>query len=563
MTIYNNPTHFCFVEMNINDILKHINLSTLKDNIKSALLALINLIEELSSENRRLKDEVQRLRDENNRLKGEQGKPDIKANTCKNNDISSEKYRKKKSGKKNRKKRSKNSNIKIDRTQRCAVDKDILPDDAVFKGYKRVIVQDIQIKTDNVEFEKEIYYSPSLNKTYIAPLPGGYDGQFGPTIKGFAIILKNICNMSESKIHELFSHFGIFISIGTISNILIKDHQPFHKEKTEIVDAGFQTTIYQATDDTKARVNGQNHHTHILGNPYYTAYSTEHQKNRLTVLNVLNNGKQLSYCLNEHALDILEQLVISKMHFKKLEKLKSEHVFRQHEFEHLILQKHFPKLGEQVKSKVRDAAAIAAFRKGADRPSFRILLCDDAPQFKQICEMVALCWVHDGRHYKKLRPVYKYNIKTVNAFLKKYWNYYHKLLDYKKSPKNELATKLSNEFDQLFSTVTGYNELDDRIKKTLQKKDHLLLVLKYPEIPLHNNDMELGARVCVRKRDVSLHTMTDEGTRANDTFLTIVQTCKKLDVNPFHYIMDRIKKSYKMPSLAETINVKYQTICMA
>ena len=65
--------------MNINDILKHINLSALKDNIKSAVLALINLIEELSSEKRRLKDEIQQLRDENNRLKGEQGKPDIKA----------------------------------------------------------------------------------------------------------------------------------------------------------------------------------------------------------------------------------------------------------------------------------------------------------------------------------------------------------------------------------------------------------------------------------------------------------------------------------------------------
>ena len=151
----------------------------------------------------------------------------------------------------------------------------------------------------------------------------------------------------------------------------------------------------------------------------------------------------------------------------------------------------------------------------------------------------------------------------VNAFLKKYWKYYHKLLDYKKSPNNESAQKLADEFDQLFSTVTGYNELDDRISKTMQKKDHLLLVLKYPEIPLHNNDMELGARVCVRKRDVSLHTMTDEGTRGNDTFLTIVQTCKKLNVNPFYYIMDRIKRTYNMPSLALSIKSKHQAIGMA
>lgn len=29
---------------------------------------------------------------------------------------------------------------------------------------------------------------------------------------------------------------------------------------------------------------------------------------------------------------------------------------------------------------------------------------DDAPQFKDITEELSLCWVHDGRHYKKLTP---------------------------------------------------------------------------------------------------------------------------------------------------------------
>jgi hypothetical protein len=48
---------------------------------------------------------------------------------------------------------------------------------------------------------------------------------------------------------------------------------------------------------------------------------------------------------------------------------------------------------------------------------------------------------------------------------------------------------------------------------------------------LNNNDAELAARVQVRKHGVSLHTMTEDGTKANDTFLTIVQTAKKLDVS--------------------------------
>ena len=50
--------------------------------------------------------------------------------------------------------------IKIDRTHICEVDKAKLPDDAEFKGYETATVQDLKIETDNIEFHKEIYYSP-------------------------------------------------------------------------------------------------------------------------------------------------------------------------------------------------------------------------------------------------------------------------------------------------------------------------------------------------------------------------------------------------------------------
>jgi hypothetical protein len=58
----------------------------------------------------------------------------------------------------------------------CKVDQNILPDNAEFKGYQNVVVQEIIIKTDNVEYKKEIYYSPSPKKTYMGELP--------PDIKG-------------------------------------------------------------------------------------------------------------------------------------------------------------------------------------------------------------------------------------------------------------------------------------------------------------------------------------------------------------------------------------------
>jgi hypothetical protein len=58
-------------------------------------------------------------------------------------------------------------------------------------------------------------------------------------------------------------------------------------------------------------------------------------------------------------------------------------------------------------------------------------------------------------------------------------------------------------FDHLFGQTSGYRQLDERKALTLAKKEPLLMVLSHPEILLHNNPAELGARQRVRKRDVS------------------------------------------------------------
>ena len=105
----------------------------------------------------------------------------------------------------------------------------------------------------------------------------------------------------------------------------------------------------------------------------------------------------------------------------------------------------------------------------------------------------------------------------------------------------------------MFSEKTGYDDLDDRISKTYSKKKRLLTVLKNPEIPLHNNKSENGARVQKRREDVSLQTKTEEGTKAKDTMMTIVESCKKLGVSAYTFIHDRVSGSFKMPTLAESL----------
>lgn len=164
---------------------EQIDLGTIIDEKTRELVkGLLNFIEQLSSNLCEARTENQRLRDENNRLKSEQGKPEIKGDAETPKDHSSKKERKKP---RKRQAKKKTTTIVIDRKEVVRVDQAILPEDAIFKGYEENVVQDILLKTDNVCFLKEKYYSPSLGRTYLAELPSGYEGQFAPGIKALVL----------------------------------------------------------------------------------------------------------------------------------------------------------------------------------------------------------------------------------------------------------------------------------------------------------------------------------------------------------------------------------------
>jgi Transposase IS66 family len=543
--------------MNRSDITKTLDkinqdIEAISDgHVKSVQKSLLNLIETLLNDNEKLRTENQQLRDENNRLKGEQGKPDIRKQTKPNQDISSEKERTKNKKKKSKKK--KKNRIQVNRVEICTIDKDQLPEDAIFKGYEPVIVQDIIIQTDNIKFKKATYYSPSLHKTFMASLPPGYSGEFGPRLRQLVITLYHESNMTQSGIAGFLANHEILIGSGSISRILTQspDKEGFHQEKKNIVMAGLGSADYQQMDDTSARVKGQNYYDHILCNEFYTAHFTRPHKDRLTIIDILTQG-QMKFTFNEYAFLLMKEM---KLPEKWLNTIETNYAGQSHNRPEMdnLLRVHFPNPNEQQTNRLilLESTAIAAYQSLPHAVKF--LLTDDAPQYNKIAAHHPLCWVHDGRHYKKLMPVVISYRTLQNTFLTKYWNYYDQLLAYKSSPTQSEADRLSIEFDALFSTQTDYAHLNERIEKTKAKKSQLLLVLANPFLPLHNNDSELGARGQARKRDISFHTMSTEGTQAKDTFMTLMQTAKKLTVNFYHYVGDRIKKKYEMPSLANLI----------
>ena len=168
--------------------------------------------------------------------------------------------------------------------------------------------------------------------------------------------------------------------------------------------------------------------------------------------------------------------------------------------------------------------------------------------------------MHEGRHYKKLTPFVEHHQQVLDAFLKAFWAFYAELLAYQRQPSPARKLELTAEFERLFSQKTSYWALNERLALTKAKQAALLRVLDYPDIPLHNNAAELAARTRVRKRKISYGTRTDEGSQAWDTFMTLSETCKKLGVSFYHYIRDRITESYHLPSLADLIRLRAQTM---
>jgi hypothetical protein len=137
-------------------------------------------------------------------------------------------------------------------------------------------------------------------------------------------------------------------------------------------------------------------------------------------------------------------------------------------------------------------------------PVAQALIYDDAPQFNGLTQQMMQCWVHEGRHYKKLSPLVALNRARLTDFLQHFWDYYDQLLAYRQTPSPEEHQRLESGFDQLFARKTDYQALDQRISQTQAKKESLLLVLKYPELPLHNNAAELWGCASVSTNGMSV-----------------------------------------------------------
>lgn len=542
----------------VDQILQKVDLAGIQDErARECVGLLLNLIESLTADLRKAQAENLYLRERLNRRKGGGGKPDRSKDSSAPASQSSEKERAEPSETNQRTKRSKLDRVRIDREEVLKVDRTSLPPDAEFKGYEEVVVQELRFVTDNVKFRKEKYYAASTGRTYLAPLPAGYRGEFGPNLKSLCLLFSHLCNMTEPKIADLLDNMGIVISSGQISAWLTGAYPELQEEKRDIVEAGLKSSAWQHMDDTGTRVDGVNQHCQIICNPLYGAYFTTARKDRQTIIDVLRNGRERVFRLNEEALGLMPQFGVSQRVLEQVRQLPFHQDWRQEDLQRRLTEQ-IPDLVSGARRRIMEAAALAAYH--AESGHVRLLVCDDAKQFKLVADELALCWIHDGRHYQSMEPCVPQHREWLEAFRKRYWDFYKQLRAYQQAPTQERSAQLREQFDELFSTVTGYDVLDQRIAKTKADKTYLLMVLEHPEIPLHNNPAELDARLRVRKRVVSYGPRSAEGAQTWDAMETLLSTARKLGVNFFQYIRDRVSGARQMTSLAKLIKQRAATL---
>ena len=514
----------------------------------SVTARLLNVVEELSAKLERATVESQRLRDENTRLRGEQPRPHILPARPKG-ERSSERERRETP--KAWHKGAKLPDLPIDRVEECRLDRSALPGDAALKDYQEHTVQDLVLHRETVLFRRERYEAASTGRTCTAPLPPGYGGGFGPRLRASAVYLHYEANVSQPLLHRFLTSLGVRISRGYLSSLL--SEQPGFAAKAAAIGAArLASGPYAHLDVTPTRVAGVEQQCHVLGGPLYVCYHTTLHKHRLAAIETLQLGAACRFQLNGYAWQYLAHAPVPAWVRRYLGGLGGEQVWGWEAWR-ALLDERVLGLGVRLRERLWDAAAIGYYRSQRAVPVVETLVCDDAPQFKGPTADLSLCWVHEGRHLKKLSPVIPLHQALLEAFRGRFWSYYRELRAYQQAPTPAEAARLGAAFDALFATRTGYGALDERIAKTAAKKRALLRVLEKPSLPLTNNPAELGARRRVRKRDVSFGARSPAGIAAWDAFRTVIGTAHLLGVNVLHYLQDRFSGACRLPALADLI----------
>jgi transposase IS66 family protein len=424
------------------------------------------------------------------------------------------------------------------------------PPGSTFKGYEDFVGQDLLIRPRVIRYRRERWQT-SDGQNLVAGLPADVrpDSHFGPNLICFIIHQYHHQHVTQPLLWEQLDQLGIDISVGQVSRILTEEKDAFHQEKAELLPAGLAVSTYVQADDTGARHQGHNGFCTHIGNELFAYFESTDSKSRQNFLEVLR-GPDTDYTINVVAVAYWQR---QKLPQAVIERLTAG------------AQRWADKAAWQAsltQQQVTDPRHVRIATEGAVLGSLiahgvspeLTVLSDGAGQFDVFVH--ALCWLHVERPLERLVPHNEKHRQAIEQIRQRIWELYAGLKAYRQAPTMAAREALGKQFDELVAQRTDYPSIDGVLKGMAADRAKLLLVLERPEVPLHNNLSEGHIRDYVKKRKISGSTRSELGRRARDTFASLKKTCRRLGVNFWEYLQDRVRGLGQIPRLADRIRQK-------
>ena len=510
-------------------------LKMAKDEVSPVVSELIEYIKQQG-------EMIQDLKDEIAGLKGQKPKPKIRpSNLEKETNKRKKKLRNKK--RPGSEKRSKTKELAIHENK--IIEPELIPAGSIFKGYQDFIVQDFVIGSWNIRYRKARYKTPSGGYV-IGDLPNEISkSHFGSTLTAFILYQYYHAHVTQPLIFEQLKDYGVDISTGQINRVISENKDMYHKEKDMILSTGLKFSSYINVDDTGARHDGKNGYCTHIGNQFFAWFKSTQSKSRINFLELLR-ASHCDYALNDNALNYMEAQKLPYCKAKPLVRHKGKWFKDQKKLKVFLKSQGITKK-RHIQIVTEGALLGSLFLHDFNKDL--VIVSDDAGQFNILQH--ALCWVHAERTIQKLLGFTQDRKELIKSVRSDIWDFYSQLKDYQINPTLGFKKKLNQQFNEIFKQKTGYASLDLSLRRIFNNKSELLMVLKRPDIPLHNNLSENDIREYVKKRKISGSTRSLSGRACRDTFTSIKKTCRKLGISFWNYLMDRIENKKEVPLLSD------------
>jgi hypothetical protein len=492
-----------------------------------------------------LEERARQLEDEIARLKGLQARPRIAPSTLEKPPRPPRAPDAKRPGSA---KRSKTAQLTV--TEEIFIRLPEAPADAVFKGYEDFFVQDLVIKPRVIRYRRERWETAD-GQSLVAPLPADVlpGSHFGPDLICFILHQYHHQHVTQPLLLEQLHQWGIDISAGELSRILTEGKDRFHQEKAELLPTALAVSPYVQVDDTGARHQGHNGSCTHVGNQWFAFFASTESKSRLNFLEILRRP-HTDYRINEQTVAYWRRQKLPSAVVDKLRR--GPQAFG----DAAAWQGRLRELGISQPRHVRIATegALLGSLIAHGVPPELVVLSDGAPQYDVFVH--AACWLHAERPLARMIPYSDKHRAAIAQVRGQIWELYQDLKGYRQQPEPSRRPDLEARFDALCTQQTGFPSIDGVLKQMRAHRAALLRVLDQPEVPLHNNLSEGHLRDYVKKRKISGSTRSDLGRQARDTFASLKKTCRRLGVNFWAYLQDRVRGAGQIPRLADLIRQK-------